>query len=81
MSAENKSLHIRDRDEMLIFDFDALIGGHLNRLGTSGDVDEWRQHILDIKDNARSALFDPNPFAKFGVALRLLRSHLFRVGE
>ena len=43
-------------DHALAFDFDTLISGHLNRLGTREDVLAQREYMHDIRDAAQHAL-------------------------
>ena len=43
-------------DHTLAFDFDKMITGHLNRLGTREDVLVQREYMHDIRDAAQHAL-------------------------
>jgi glyoxylase-like metal-dependent hydrolase (beta-lactamase superfamily II) len=43
-------------DHTLAFDFDKMITGHLNRLGTREDVMAQREYMHDIRDAAQHAL-------------------------
>jgi glyoxylase-like metal-dependent hydrolase (beta-lactamase superfamily II) len=54
--AEDIPGFIQAHDEVLTFDFDTFVGGHLTRLGTRGDVEVQRQYIMDIQSNAAQAL-------------------------
>lgn len=66
-------------DTVLSYDFDAIVGGHLTRLGTREDVEVGQEYVLDVRANAGLALqtvdyaaiveqTDPaNPWALFDV--------------
>lgn len=54
--AEDVPAYIQAHDQVLEFDFDTFIGGHLGRLGTRQDVSIQREYILDMKANATDAL-------------------------
>ena len=43
-------------DQVLEYDFDTFIGGHLTRLGTRQDVETQKEYITDVKANAAEAL-------------------------
>lgn len=43
-------------DEILSYDFDVFVGGHLTRLGTREDVETQKQYFADIAANAATAL-------------------------
>lgn len=43
-------------DQVLEYDFDTLIGGHLTRLGTRQDVETQKEYITDVRANADEAL-------------------------
>ncbi len=43
-------------DDVLSFDFDIFIGGHLTRLGTREDVVTQKEYVLDMRANAAQAL-------------------------
>lgn len=43
-------------DQVLSYDFDTFIGGHLTRLGTRADVETAREYVLDVRANAAAAL-------------------------
>lgn len=47
---------IKAHDDILAFDFDTLISGHLGRLGTREDVEIQKEYVLDIQANAIKAL-------------------------
>lgn len=48
---------------MLSYDFDTFVGGHLTRLSTRGDIEEAREYVLDVRDNAALALQEVDFFA------------------
>ena len=54
--AEDIPGFIKAHDEVLSFDFDTFIGGHLGRLGTREDVKIQREYISDVQANAAAAL-------------------------
>jgi glyoxylase-like metal-dependent hydrolase (beta-lactamase superfamily II) len=43
-------------DQILEYDFDTFIGGHLTRLGTREDVEIQKEYINDVRANAGNAL-------------------------
>ena len=43
-------------DQVLEYDFDYFVGGHLTRWGNRQDVLVAKEHIMDLKANARKAL-------------------------
>ena len=47
---------IRAHDQVLSFDFDTLIGGHLGRLGSRQDVEIQREYVQDMLANTVEAL-------------------------
>ena len=47
---------IQAHDDVLSYDFDVLVSGHLGRLATREDVETQKEYILDIQDNAAQAL-------------------------
>lgn len=47
---------IASHDQMLAYDFETFVGGHLTRLGARGDVETSRDYVLDVKANAAAAL-------------------------
>jgi len=61
--AEDIPGFIKAHDEVLSFDFDVFIGGHLTRLGTRKDVEIQREYIHDIRANAMKALQTVDFFA------------------
>ena len=54
--AEHAPDFIRAHDDVLSFDFDTFIGGHLGRLGTRQDVEIQREYVQDMVTNAAEAL-------------------------
>jgi hypothetical protein len=54
---------IKAHDEILSFEFDTFIGGHLGRLGTREDVKIAREYISDVQTNAAAALKKVDLFA------------------
>ena len=47
---------MRGHDEVLSFDFDTLVSGHLTRLGTREDVEIQKEYFLDLHQAARKFL-------------------------
>ena len=47
---------IAAHDQILAYDFDTFIGGHLTRLGTREDVEVQKEYVLDVQANAGEAL-------------------------
>jgi hypothetical protein len=43
-------------DQVLGYDFDTFIGGHLTRLGNRADVELAQEYVLEIQANAITAL-------------------------
>lgn len=65
--AEDTGSYLRAYDQILEYDFDVLIAGHLNKLGDRSDVEEARGYMQDILANSKLALdpfdpLDPNAF-------------------
>ena len=54
--AEDIGGWIRAHDEVLSFDFDTYIGGHLTRLGNRQDVEVAKEYIGSLQANAGNAL-------------------------
>jgi len=54
--AEDVPAFVQAHDEILRFDFDTFIGGHVTRLGTRRDVEIQKEYIMDVRDNAMNAL-------------------------
>ncbi len=49
--AEDVPAFIEIHDDILKFDFDVLVSGHLTRLGTPEDVQAQKEYITDIQNN------------------------------
>jgi glyoxylase-like metal-dependent hydrolase (beta-lactamase superfamily II) len=47
---------VKAHDDVLSYEFDTYVGGHVNRLGTRKDAKVQREYILDIERNAARAL-------------------------
>ena len=65
--AEDTGSYLRAYDQILGYDFDVLIAGHLNALGDRADVEEAKKYMQDILANSKVALdpfdpLDPNTF-------------------
>lgn len=68
---------INAHDEILTYDFEVFIGGHLTRTGTRADVEQSRAYIFAVMNGAARALQEiefgagappedfPNPYALF----------------
>jgi glyoxylase-like metal-dependent hydrolase (beta-lactamase superfamily II) len=79
--AEDVPGFVAAHDQILAYDFDTFIGGHLTRLGTREDVETAKAFVLDVQVNAAEALqtvdfgaiaqqVDPNnPWALFDAYL------------
>lgn len=61
--AEDIPGYFEAHDQVLSYDFDTFIGGHLTRLGTREDVETARQYVLDVRANAAAALQQVDFFA------------------
>jgi glyoxylase-like metal-dependent hydrolase (beta-lactamase superfamily II) len=61
--AEDVPGFFQAHEELLSFDFDTLVSGHLGRLGTREDVEIQQEYILDIQANAIQALQTVDFFA------------------
>ncbi len=61
--AENIPGYFEAYDQVLSFDFETFVGGHLTRLGTRADVETAHQYVLDVRANAASALQEVDFFA------------------
>ena len=57
---------IQAHDDILSYDFDTFIGGHITRLGTRDDVETQKEYILDMQTNAAQALQSVDFFAIAG---------------
>lgn len=61
--AEDIPGYFQAHEEILSYDFDILISGHLGRFGTREDVQRQQEYILDIQANAIQALQTVDFFA------------------
>jgi glyoxylase-like metal-dependent hydrolase (beta-lactamase superfamily II) len=54
--------YLAAHDQILTYDFDTLVAGHVNRLGTKADVMMDQRYLADLEMNAGAALqaFDAN---------------------
>ncbi|MEE8555032.1 MAG: MBL fold metallo-hydrolase, partial [bacterium] len=74
-AAEDIAGYIRAFDQVLEYDFDHFVGGHVGRIGTRHDVEEVREYIHDVMANAGDAIkaVSPRDIAKqVGMGNRLL---------
>lgn len=73
---------IRAHDEVLAYDFDYFLGGHLTRPGTRREVELAREYVLDLKDTCKAILQDPSLFGPaIGNALVANPGNLWASGE
>lgn len=54
--AEDVPAFIKAHDDVLAYDFETFIGGHLTRLGNREDVETQKEYIMDIQANSVKAL-------------------------
>ncbi|PON30076.1 hypothetical protein TGAM01_v201443 [Trichoderma gamsii] len=54
--AEDVPGFIQAHDQILEYDFDHFVGGHLTRSGVRADVEAQREYIHDLKNNCNNAL-------------------------
>jgi glyoxylase-like metal-dependent hydrolase (beta-lactamase superfamily II) len=54
--AEDIPVYFGAHDEILSYDFETFVGGHMGRPGTREDVQTQKEYILDIEANAAQAL-------------------------
>ena len=54
--AEEVPSYIKAHDDILSYDFDTMVSGHLGRRATREDVETQKEYILDIQNNAAKAL-------------------------
>jgi glyoxylase-like metal-dependent hydrolase (beta-lactamase superfamily II) len=54
--AEDVPGFVAAHDQILAYDFDTFVGGHLTRLGTREDVETAKAFVLDVQANAAAAL-------------------------
>ena len=61
--AEDIPGYYEAHDQVLGYDFDTFVGGHLTRLGNRADVELAQEYVLDIQANAITALQSVDFFA------------------
>jgi glyoxylase-like metal-dependent hydrolase (beta-lactamase superfamily II) len=54
--SQNIPGYIKAHDQVLAYDFDHFIGGHINRAGTREDVNIQKEYITDLRDNCAEAI-------------------------
>lgn len=54
--AKDVPAFIDAHDDVLGFEFDTFVGGHVTRLGTRRDVENAREYVHDLRDSAARAL-------------------------
>ena len=54
--AEDVHGFVEAHDQALEYDFEVLVAGHLNRLGTREDVEVQREYVVDVREAAAGAL-------------------------
>ena len=54
--AENTPAYMRAHDQILEYDFETFIGGHVGRLSTRADVETQREYMIDMATNAATVL-------------------------
>lgn len=54
--AEDIPGYFEAHEQVLAYDFQHFVGGHLTRLGSRADVELQQEYILDIRQNATTAL-------------------------
>ncbi len=54
--AKDVGRYIEAHDQILEYDFEHFVGGHLTRLGTRQDVEIAKEYVLDVKANAQNAI-------------------------
>jgi glyoxylase-like metal-dependent hydrolase (beta-lactamase superfamily II) len=54
--AKDVGRYIEAHDQILEYDFEHFVGGHLTRLGTRRDVEIAKEYVLDVKANAQNAI-------------------------
>jgi len=60
-ASENISGFFQAHDDILSYDFKALVGGHISRWGTRADVEEAREYWHDVRDFADEAIKELSP--------------------
>jgi glyoxylase-like metal-dependent hydrolase (beta-lactamase superfamily II) len=59
-ASENISGWIQAHDDILSYDFNAIVGGHINRYGTREDVENSREYFQDLLTFGHEALIEMN---------------------
>ena len=59
---------IRAHEQLLKYDFQTLVGGHITRLGNRQDVETQQRYVLQLQTAAREAINTVNPGPSFGSA-------------
>ena len=54
--SQNIPGYIAAHDQVLAYDFDTLISGHINRFGTREDVTVQKEYMTDLRDNCAEAI-------------------------
>lgn len=54
--AEHVPGYVDAFDEILAFDFDVFVGGHVGRYGTRQDVEDVHAYVLELREHAGAAL-------------------------
>ncbi|KAJ9604162.1 hypothetical protein H2200_011685 [Cladophialophora chaetospira] len=54
--SQNIPGYITAHDQVLAYDFETFIGGHINRVGTRQDVTIQKEYITDLRDNCIEAI-------------------------
>ncbi len=79
--AEDVPAFLAAHEQVLEFEFETFVGGHMTRLGTRADVERQQEYVLDLRQNAATALQTvdlmalvaelgmENPWALFGTYL------------
>ena len=52
-------------DELLVYDFDVFVGGHLTHIGTRADVEETREFTLDVYETVKRVHAETDLMAVF----------------
>lgn len=61
--AEDIRAFVKAHDQVLAYDFDHLIAGHVTRLGTRADVVTQKEYVLEVQANALKSLQSVDFFA------------------
>lgn len=52
--AEDIGLYVEDMGQLLAYDFDVFVGGHVGRAGTRADIEEQQDYVDDLIDAANA---------------------------